>query len=176
MVDCRTNGRPQKPQQKIRRHASFFTIVSLLGMYFTARLNLLVLQTSSWPPKAVVRTTPNADVDREPFLQLLRYAKIKLPEKDIKHLPRWRDVETMFGKTPRVLGLERCNAYRSSVPDPLDRMIAPAGIFNSGTNLLYELLANNCQVHPFYKDALSRSKVGVHWQVNWGKKCFCDCD
>ena len=40
--------------------------------------------------------TFGTDLYRWPFSQLLRYANIKLPDKDLKYLPSWKDVETQI--------------------------------------------------------------------------------
>lgn len=106
-------------------------------------------------------------ITAEPLVDLLRHTNVSLSRKEIEALPTWKEVLARFGAKPRILGLETCAAYRREVPRKNKRAIAPAGAFNSGTNLLYSLLANNCRVSA--KNPNTLSKTGVDWQVNWGK-------
>merc|ERR1719148_665931 len=46
-------------------------------------------------------------------------------------------------------------------------MIGPAGIFNTGTNLLASILANQCTIPD--PDKGSKARKGMLWQVPWGK-------
>lgn len=66
---------------------------------------------------------------------------------------------------PVIYGLESCEAYRAIVPDPRERYVAPAGMFNSGTNNFERIFKNNFQGVNFY----SHQKGTVIWQVPWGK-------
>jgi hypothetical protein len=107
-----------------------------------------------------------------PLLELLHHARIGLERKEIDDLPKWNEVVQRFGGSPRILGLETCSSFRQINPNKELRLIAPAGIFNSGTNLLYHLLAKNCRPSPSNK--FSFSGTGIDWQVNWGKQyLFC---
>lgn len=98
------------------------------------------------------------DPDRQTILELLQDAGFQ-PDIDprftkelFNSLPKWSDVLNLYGK-PRIIGLETCQAYRDSVPKG-ERVLAPAGNFNSGTNLLHELITRNC--------------LGLStWQVPW---------
>jgi hypothetical protein len=78
-------------------------------------------------------------------------------------LPSWGEVVDRFGPAPRILGLETCQAFNDKVPKR-QRMLAPAGTFNSGTNLLASLLELNCKI-----ETGRPRKTGMEWQVNWGK-------
>jgi hypothetical protein len=66
----------------------------------------------------------------------------------------------MYGETTRTLGLDdgTCERYKSSVPAGR-RYASPAGLFNTGTNLLTSLLEMNCDFKP----------NNHHFQVPWGK-------
>ena len=90
----------------------------------------------------------------------------------IQHLPDWSRVLKTFGEEPVILGLERCAAYRAQVPSS-QRLLAPAGMFSSGTNLLQELLSSNC-IPPPPDDDNDKDKDEGHrtltlWQTPWGK-------
>jgi hypothetical protein len=78
-------------------------------------------------------------------------------------LPSWGEVVDRFGPAPRILGLETCQAFNDKVPKR-QRMLAPAGTFNTGTNLLAQLLELNCKI-----ETGRPRKTGMEWQVNWGK-------
>ena len=74
--------------------------------------------------------------------------------------------------SPIILGLDTCNTFqeRTSI-NPSQRRIAPAGLFNTGTNYLSVLLEYNCQnphrVSKFHGNA--KRGHGNEWEVPWGK-------
>lgn len=74
--------------------------------------------------------------------------------------------------SPIILGLETCSTFqeRTSI-NPSQRRIAPAGLFNTGTNYLSVLLEYNCQnphrVSKFHGN--SKRGHGNEWEVPWGK-------
>jgi hypothetical protein len=103
-------------------------------------------------------------------------------------LPPWGQILDNYGAEPVLLGMDRCRAYRDAVP-PEQRMIAPAGMFSTGTNLLYMLLISNCLPPPVIDDNITQAesektrsrrpkyrkvtidmrKQFVQWQAPWGK-------
>mmetsp|Transcript_20256 Transcript_20256/g.31661 ORF Transcript_20256/g.31661 Transcript_20256/m.31661 type:complete len:440 (-) Transcript_20256:2631-3950(-) len=91
-------------------------------------------------------------------------------------VPQWDTVLTNIHRTnnpsPIIHGLETCEAFqRITADNPSQRRIAPAGIFNTGTNLLSVLLEYNCQnphrVAKFHGNA--KRGHGNEWQPRWGK-------
>jgi hypothetical protein len=66
---------------------------------------------------------------------------------------------------PLILGMDRCQAYRDSVPAK-DRAVGAAGLFSSGTNLVADLVKQNCEP-PTPRRFLLRF---ANWQVPWGKR------
>jgi hypothetical protein len=81
---------------------------------------------------------------------------------DFKQLPPWSQILDNFGSEPVILGLERCEAYRNNVPIER-RAMGPAGLFSSGTNVMHNLLLNNC-VPP----QKTRKRIRFNlWQVPW---------
>ncbi|KAL7489679.1 hypothetical protein ACHAW6_015372 [Cyclotella cf. meneghiniana] len=73
---------------------------------------------------------------------------------------------------PIIHGLETCQHFQDiTSSDPSQRRIAPAGIFNTGTNYLSVLLEYNCQnphrVEKFRGNA--KRGHGNEWEVPWGK-------
>eukprot|EP00956_Cyclotella_meneghiniana_P022931 scaffold43948_cov49-Cyclotella_meneghiniana.AAC.4 len=85
-------------------------------------------------------------------------------------LPSLEEIQSMYGSKSHVIGLERCEEYRNTVPH-IDRLMGPAGLFNSATNLLATLLRMNC----FNADRIKSRKFkelypsGVMPQAPWGK-------
>jgi len=93
---------------------------------------------------------------------------ISLDNDTLTELPTNYEIIKLFGKEPLVVmgsnSLSRveassdsnnnnnrhhnssvqCNNFYKRVPDPKDRWIGVAGFFNTGTNLLYQLLKANC--------------------------------
>ena len=95
----------------------------------------------------------------EQILRILAAAKItSIDEETTKQLPTWEDnITSMYGDKPAIHGLETCEHYRRMVK-PKDRTIGPAGLFNTGTNLMWKLLTNNCNIDG-----------EILWQAPWGK-------
>lgn len=74
--------------------------------------------------------------------------------------------------SPIIHGLETCKAFRDATSSkPSQRRLAPAGMFNTGTNYLSVLLEYNCQnpdrVAKFKGNA--KRGHGNEWEVPWGK-------
>jgi hypothetical protein len=110
--------------------------------------------------------TPKRDKTSDelgPLLKILRHASVADTPELRERLPTWQQVVDRYGAQPVVLGLETCAEFKSKVPLK-QRTLAPAGPFNSGTNLLFEVLLKNCQV-----PGAPKQRAGVQWQVNWGK-------
>ncbi|KAG7353364.1 hypothetical protein IV203_002719 [Nitzschia inconspicua] len=102
-------------------------------------------------------------------------------------LPPWGQILENYGPEPIILGMDRCQAYRDSVP-PEQRAIVPAGLFSTGTNLFFTLMLFNCLPPPVedrdapidnpeaaggrkykYKQVtIPMRKKFVQWQAPWG--------
>lgn len=87
-------------------------------------------------------------------------------------LPPVEEIQSMYGTKSYIVGLERCEDYREAV-EPEHRLMGPAGLFNSATNLLYKLLTLNC-VNMARKRAASKrgyrmGKSGMMYTSPWGK-------
>jgi hypothetical protein len=77
-----------------------------------------------------------AALGREHVLQLLEEAGVNnLSPEQIESLPRWQHVVDLYGPDVVIVGKERCQLFRDSVP-LADRIVGPAGMFNTGTNAL----------------------------------------
>ncbi|OEU20195.1 hypothetical protein FRACYDRAFT_236264 [Fragilariopsis cylindrus CCMP1102] len=109
----------------------------------------------------------NVDEDLKPILKILRQGGYDIsPSKESYQLinrallPKWSEIMTAYGP-PKILGLETsCQAFQNSISSK-KRNIAPAGIFNTGTNLLSHLLGKNC--------VWEHRSGGNMWQPPWGK-------
>lgn len=111
--------------------------------------------------------------DREPILKMIRDAGITFdPIKDadlLEKLPKWSDVVEMYGPEPVIYGMNEGNCERfQAQTDKGDHLIGTAGTFNSGTNLMSELLLANCVMPERVKKHGQKSR-GIRWQVPWGK-------
>ncbi|KAG7368441.1 hypothetical protein IV203_031184 [Nitzschia inconspicua] len=108
-----------------------------------------------------------------PILDLIRDAGISFdPVEDadlLEELPDWADVVKMYGDKPVLYGIneENCQRFQHQ-SDPGEHMLGVAGTFNSGTNLMAELLIHNCFM-PERLKKYGRRNFGIRWQVPWGK-------
>ncbi|CAJ1965928.1 unnamed protein product [Cylindrotheca closterium] len=120
----------------------------------------------------------NADADtakmiqeKQPIIKLIQDANVPFdPLVDtelLNDLPTWSEITGMYGEKPVIHGLEMCEPFRTH-SDPADHFVSTAGTFNSGTNLMAELLIANCRMTERMKKygAINR---GIRWQVPWGK-------
>jgi hypothetical protein len=101
---------------------------------------------------------------KERILQILQEAGITdISQEQLRKLPTWDDVVSLYGDGPKIVGLETsCESFRSTV-SPSERLIGVAGTFNSGTNLLAELLIANCRISTRQAKYGKRSH-GIRWQ------------
>ena len=104
----------------------------------------------------------------ERIVRILHSASVEIDKELAEQLPTWDDVVSLYGDSPIVHGLETCEPYRNAVK-PADRMIGPAGMFNTGTNLLFELMKVNCDIKAAHTKRREPRRNGMRWQVPWGK-------
>jgi hypothetical protein len=104
----------------------------------------------------------------EKLVNILHSAGVSIDKELADQLPTWADVVSLYGDKPIIYGLETCEPYRRMVK-PENRMIGPAGMFNTGTNLLYQLLTENCDIPEAHKKRREPRRNGMRWQVPWGK-------
>jgi len=112
----------------------------------------------------------DVDADKDEIYTILQQAGLSIDDLDIdtkRRLPTWTMVREAYGSEPVIYGLERCSDFTSNV-EPSVSFLGIAGTFNSGTNLLAELLIQNCQIRE--RMALfGEEQKGMRWQVPWGK-------
>ena len=158
----------RKSRLKKRIHClSWFAALSFITVTITINISFLNGNGSQgFASSDFTLPALNSHDTVEPLANLLRFARVNLTTEELEAFPKWKEVVAKFGDRPRILGSETCEAYRDAIPKER-RHVAPAGSFNSGTNLLYQLLAKNCVVNS---NENSFSQTGIDWQVNWGKK------
>jgi len=108
------------------------------------------------------KTYSSLTVGKERLLEMLHDAGIyNITADELQQLPTWNQVVSLYGDEPKIVGLETCTEFQSSI-DAAERLLAPAGVFNSGTNLLAELLLKNCVLHDRKKKY--KRGTGIRWQ------------
>lgn len=117
-------------------------------------------------PKTNVQLYAEDEPSRMDMIKILETAGAKVDDDLRSKLPPVKDVENLYGRGVKIVGLERCEEFRTSIPADLAD-IGGAGMFNTGTNLLYILLNRNCHLPTRSKKSLQRN--GIRWQVPWGK-------
>lgn len=102
------------------------------------------------------------------IVKILHSGNVEIDKELAGELPTWEDVVSLYGEEPIIYGLDTCEPYRNAVA-PEDRMIGPAGMFNTGTNLLFELMKSNCDIKEAHTKRREPRRNGMRWQVPWGK-------
>jgi len=111
--------------------------------------------------------------DKGQLMEILTQAGLDIKNEDdldqetIDLLPTWTRIKNLYGPKPIILGLERCEDFRNRV-EPTTRYFGMAGTFNTGTNLIADLMKFNCEIVERMEVYGNKSK-GVRWQVPWGK-------
>ena len=103
----------------------------------------------------------------QPLEEILLKAGVQMTDDIRKILPPLKGIIEMYGSKPIIIGEDRCEAFQASIPQG-DRFLAPAGMFNTGTNLLESLLVKNCRLKLTPKKYGEKIN-GIKYQVPWGK-------
>jgi hypothetical protein len=110
-------------------------------------------------------THEEAILGRERLVDILYDAGVEEIDVDsILSLPLWSSVTKLYGEEPVILGLERCEEFRTTIPLD-DASIGTAGMFNTGTNPFAMYVEQNCMMPHNTHD----KHGGTRWQVPWGK-------
>jgi len=91
---------------------------------------------------------------------MLEKVGLEVTQELLDQFPPIDQSSELYGDEVLIPGLETCEQYQNAVTLE-DRHTGPAGMFNTGTNLMYDLLHENCK--------LPNRRFGVIWQVPWGK-------
>lgn len=124
------------------------------------------------------------DNDRDRVWEILRAAGVAEDTltRRAAQLPAWSAIVEQYGAHPVLVGLESCAAYRASVPEE-KRMLGAAGMFNTGTNLVTQLLKHNCYIPArlrLYGSSATKEQLGMRWQVREfifvsSTRMICEC-
>lgn len=167
----RRGGSKSKRSLRCDYERLLMVFLGLMGAFLLAvNLSLVALEQANYnaPTASSSSRSNRSKPDKQPLLDILRLARThKLTDEEWESLPSWEQVVQRFGDKPRIIGLETCQSYRDQVK-PDDRAVGPSGMFNTGTNLLFELLNKNCRIRPPSAKAPTKNH-GMLWQVNWGK-------
>lgn len=103
-----------------------------------------------------------AESARKPLLDILEHAGLNVDESVMRILPKWSQVEELYGPKPVIFGKQYCKPFRDAVPQE-KRFVGVAGQMNTGTNALYNYLYQNMYIpgNEKYK--------GVLWTIPWYK-------
>lgn len=116
---------------------------------------------------SIVDSDEDADEDLKPILKILCRGGYDVSKTsttvDRSVLPKWSEILDFYGP-PKILGLETCSIFRTNTKQE-DRHVAPAGLFNTGTNLLDNLIDDNCD----FKNTNVNKKELMTYEVPWGK-------
>lgn len=105
-----------------------------------------------------------------------RLGKMESLKRQAEELPTVDEIQGMYGSHSYIVGLDTCTSYKTNVI-PEMRVMGPAGLFNSATNLLFKLMSLNC-INPdrvraaakasFRERAVFRQgKHGIMTQAPW---------
>lgn len=118
---------------------------------------------------------PFRSEDGKPFLRsyedILKAAGVEMTDEIRSSLPPISDLVEMYGSEPVIIGLEKCEEFRGKY-GPKEAFMGPAGMFNTGTNLLHALLQNNCEISEKKRNKsyiLGGKNPFLRYQVPWGK-------
>lgn len=110
--------------------------------------------------------------DKGPLLDLIRDAGLEeqMDREKLERLPSWSQITSLYGDKPIIRGLNdgQCERFQKS-SNASWHFVSTAGTFNTGTNLMAELLIANCHMPEHEKLPRPFKGAGVRWQVLWGK-------
>jgi hypothetical protein len=138
-----------------------------LSLMDTDALKPVIKKNLSKQERAVIQQ------EKAPVLEILKQAGVMLDDlgdAKLRELPTWNQVTSLYGHAPKIYGLETCKAFQQQQQrgDAADHFVGTAGTFNSGTNLMSELMIHNCQMTARMKK-YGKVNKGIRWQVPWGK-------
>ena len=107
-------------------------------------------------------TVPSIRPEQMLAYSTLRSAGVALAPEVTQQLPTGPDISSQYGFAPVGRNDEACQEYRRLIPKS-QRFLAVAGLFNTGTNLLGNLLVSNCQIDGRVNG------TGMRMVVPWGK-------
>jgi hypothetical protein len=173
-------------EEQKQKHPAFASALNLTVHGTWNVLNDMGIDPSAPPPK------PNVHDDDDHVSEDKEKVTTVDPQINwTEQLPPWGQILENYGAEPVILGLDRCQAYRDAVP-PEQRIVGPAGMFSTGTNLFFTLMLFNClpppiedlnstvddieaaggRKHKYLPVTIPMRKRFVQWQAPWGKRTF----
>ena len=132
--------------------------------------NAAEVTTSQKPPAYQVPSIlPPIDMGNDESNRIkmtLRRAGVTVSDGLEAKLPTWSEMTSVYGTQPVIIGLDRCEEFRRARSKPSDVMIGPAGMFNTGTKYLWQMLYLNCKVPDGGSNMPSNR---IRRNVPWGK-------
>lgn len=146
----------------------FFTILKsmiLFKEFANHAFSTIRTTTAAVSPSCLNSSQIEACFGKEELVEILTNAEVPLDHDRCNRLPTWRAMTDLYGEKQIVLGLETCQAYRDMIQTTAGATPMPriAGLCNSGTNVLNQLLFRNLG---------NITHVGAPrqgYQVPWGK-------
>lgn len=83
--------------------------------------------------------------DKQKVISILQQSGLTITQSIIDSLPTWSEIQSLYGPKPIIYGLETCSTFQQNIVIPTqDAYIGGSGMFNTGTNLLADLLLKYC--------------------------------
>ena len=152
-------------RKDVRIVAAILAIISLDMFLLWSAIESIDWDSHSLRPAAAARSSTVPSIRPEQMLaySALQTAGVALAPEVARQLPTGSDISSQYGVEPVLGGNdEACQEYRRLIPKS-QRFLAVAGLFNTGTNLLGNLLVRNCQIDGRKKG------TGMRMVVPWGK-------
>ena len=132
---------------------------------------------SSNQTKEVLHSDSDSN-DKEHIINILKTAGTTITPEIIDQIPSWTEVKSLYGDKPKIVGLDQCSRFQLEIPKN-DAYLGAAGLFNTGTNLLADLVLQYCTIpnrswraedHKYSTvKQPKRMMSGMLYQVPWGK-------
>lgn len=112
--------------------------------------------------------TPSQTTRKKEVFDLIQRAGLNTQEIDwetLAELPTWDEVVGMYGSEPVIHGLDRCDEFQE-ITQKIG-FVGAAGTFNSGTNLMAELVSLHVILSTRTNKCLSTTAILTHLVSFW---------
>ncbi len=128
---------------KTSTYLAVLLLIALINIVVIS-LHLHLNNDNEFNKKAMIASLLPPAGKRE-IIKLLSNSGVEITPDLIKKLPSIDDFNKLYGPEAKIIGLDTCDAFQANVHS-FKSMIGPAGVYNSGTTLLYNLLKNHCVI------------------------------
>jgi hypothetical protein len=173
------NDNPDEGSKQKKPRLSSKLVRKWLLIMFTAVFVTIGCQKLKDDEEPEMETNLNI-LGKEEIYKILLKSGVNVTDELLERMPKIEDFTSMYGSSPKIVGLETCETFRNTV-SPLDAIVGPAGVFNSGTNLVSTLLKKHCVIQE-RADAYDKSnfknrkndlvlgvKTGMFDEMPWDK-------